>query len=320
MSTPSAIYVRLPNWLGDVCMSLPSLQALIDSGIPTVVCAKPWAKELLLGLNIAGFIPLTGKWWPDSQTIKSYRRTHRHQQAAGVLLPDSLSSALCFRLAGLPSVGYKDDGRSVLLRWPLSKPLHKLHAVQSWYYIVQQALQRWSLPTPREQPLKQLGLQLSEAQRQAGDLALAQANLEAGRYILIAPTAIGLHKGRVKVWPYFNELCIALQARGYTVCMCPPPAERQAALNTVPHALCLPSLPLGAFARLCQQAAWVVCNDSGVSHVAAAIQAQQLTLCGVTNPEDTGPWSERALCLGRDGQWPSLEQVLSTLEPSLSSL
>ena len=85
-----------------------------------------------------------------------------------------------------------------------------------------------------------------------------------------------------------------LQAQGKTVIMCPPPNEHEAALRNAPSARCLPPLPLGAFARLCQQAQWVICNDSGVSHVAAAIKAQQLTLCGVTNPEDTGPWSPRA--------------------------
>lgn len=301
-------------------MSLPSLQALIDSGIPVVVCAKPWAKELLSGLALHGFIPLSGKWWPDSQVIKNYRKTHQHRHAVGVLLPDSLSSALCFRLAGLASVGYKDDGRSVLLRWPLAKPSQDLHAVQSWYYIVQQAFSIWGLPMKPLPTSKHLGLQLSTDQQQAGDKAIEQAKLAVERYILIAPTAIGLHKGRLKVWPHFEELSVALQAKGYIVCMCPPPAERDAAIVAAPSALCLSPLPLGAFARLCQQAAWVVCNDSGVSHVAAAIEARQLTLCGVTNPEDTGPWSERALCLGRDGQWPSLEQVLLTLEPNLPSL
>ncbi|MFQ6689763.1 heptosyltransferase, partial [Bordetella pertussis] len=34
MTTISCIYVRLPNWIGDVCMSLPSLRTLQDSGAP----------------------------------------------------------------------------------------------------------------------------------------------------------------------------------------------------------------------------------------------------------------------------------------------
>lgn len=313
MLTPSVIYVRLPNWLGDACMSLPSLKALIDSGVPTVVCARPWAKELMSGLNIAGFIPLSGKWWADSRLVRQHRRAHAYRRAVGVLLPDSLSSALCFRLANVPSVGYKDDGRTILLRWPLHKPTQPLHAVQSWYNIVQNALKIWGLSSQDSPAPSNLGLKLSPEQQKQGDQAIEQAGLQAGGYILIAPTAIGLHKGRVKVWPHFEDLSAALQAQGLTVCMCPPPAEREAALLNAPSARCLPPLSLGAFARLCQQAAWVICNDSGVSHVAAAIGAQQITLCGVTRPEDTGPWSEHAICLGNDQQWPTLEHVLSTL-------
>ncbi|MFQ6685345.1 heptosyltransferase, partial [Bordetella pertussis] len=50
MTTISCIYVRLPNWIGDVCMSLPSLRTLQDSGAPLVVCARPWARDLLAGV------------------------------------------------------------------------------------------------------------------------------------------------------------------------------------------------------------------------------------------------------------------------------
>ena len=96
--------------------------------------------------------------------------------------------------------------------------------------------------------------------------------------------------------------------------MCPPPNEHEAALRNAPSARCLPPRSLGAFARICQQAQWVICNDSGVSHIAAAIKAQQLTLCGVTNPEDTGPLLSWAISLGHDGQWPTLDDVVYVLE------
>lgn len=315
MPQPSALYLRLPNWLGDVCMSLPCLQALLDTGLPVVVCARPWAKELLSAYPLHGFIPMSGQWRRDGWAIRRYRHQAGHRRAAGILLPDSLTSALTFKLAGLPACGYRDDGRSLLLRWPLSKPDASLHAVESWFHIVRQALLRWRLdPVPLAPPAT-LNLQLTALQRQEGDNSLRQAALRAGDYILIAPTATGLHKGRVKVWPHFDALTRALQAQGKTVIMCPPANEHEAALANAPTARCLPPLPLGAFARLCQQAQWVVCNDSGVSHIAAAVSAQQLTLCGVTNPEDTGPWSPQALSLGRDGHWPELQDVLSALQP-----
>lgn len=71
----------------------------------------------------------------------------------------------------------------------------------------------------------------------------------------------------------------------------------------------LPPLPLGAFAALTARAALVICNDSGVSHVAAAAGARELTLFGVTRPGRTGPWSPRAVCVGSETAWPSSEVV-----------
>ena len=59
MSTISAIYVRLPNWIGDVCMSLPCLDLLLETKLPIVVCARPWARDLLSAYPLAGFIPMS---------------------------------------------------------------------------------------------------------------------------------------------------------------------------------------------------------------------------------------------------------------------
>lgn len=134
-----------------------------------------------------------------------------------------------------------------------------------------------------------------------------------------APTATGLHRGRIKVWPHFSGLAATLQEQGWPVAMCPPPAEQQTARETAPTALCLAPLRLGAFAALTRQAALVICNDSGVSHVAAAAGANQLTLFGVTRPERTGPWSDTALCLGTDNAWPSQADVLSHAQRRLNA-
>ncbi len=311
MSDISCLYVRLPNWVGDVCMSLPSLRALHASGLPLVICARPWARDLLDGVAKQDFIPMRGKVGPDRAAVSAHRRGLGPQGrgARGLLLPDSLSSALVFRLAGLPSAGYRDDGRSFLLRWPVSKPGDSLHAVQSWHYLTREALRRWGLPSGPAEPGPTLDLPLTAAHRDAAAHALEAAGLAGRRFVLIAPTATGLHKGRIKVWPGFDTLTRALQADAHTVVMCPPPAETDEARRNAPTALLLPPLSLGAFAALTARAALVVCNDSGVSHVAAAAAARELTLFGVTRPERTGPWSPRAVCIGAENAWPSVEEV-----------
>ena len=308
----SAIYVRLPNWIGDVCMCLPSLQALLNTGIPVVACARPWARDLFSAYELAGFVEMHGRWREDRAAVDAHRKKSRHVHTRGLLLPDSLSSAMVFKFAGVPSAGYRDDGRSLILRWPLRKPPATLHAVESWYYATSQALARWGLAAVPPRPGPRLGLKLSARHLAQGRQAVADAGLEPGKFVLIAPTATGLHRGRVKVWPYFDALTRSLQELGHVVAMCPPPSELAEARSNAPTALCLPSLHLGAFATLTSLAGLVVCNDSGVSHIAAAADARQLTLFGVTERTRTGPWSPRATCLGSSTRWPTLDQVRDT--------
>ncbi|OZI35011.1 heptosyltransferase [Bordetella genomosp. 10] len=316
------LYVRLPNWVGDVCMSLPSLYALQATGLPLTICARPWARDLLAGVAPAqDFVPMRGAWRADRAALRQQLRERgaRARDCRGLCLPDSLSSAAVFRLAGIPTAGYRDDGRSLLLRWPVDKPRAPLHAVQSWHYLTRKALACWGLPAGAEQPGPELGLTPTADQMAAADAALAEAGLARGGFVLIAPTATGLHRGRNKVWPGFDALTRGLQARGVEVAMCPPPAEVEEARRNAPSARLLPALGLGAFAALTTRAAVVVCNDSGVSHVAAAAGARQVTLFGVTDRERTGPWSRDAVCLGSNGHWPDVAEVEPAVQARIAA-
>ncbi len=310
-ATRPALYVRLPNWVGDVCMSLPSLDLLLQADIPVVVCARPWAQDLLAAYPLAGFVPMRGNWRADRACVRQHLKQSAAKRPYGLLLPDSLSSALAFRFAGIPCAGYRDDGRSLILRWPCRKPKTQLHAVQSWHFLSRFALTRWQLPVTSPEPSPELQWQAAIPHESQAAQALSAAGLAAHDFILIAPTAVGLHKGQIKTWPGFDSLTQALQARGLQVVMAPPAAEQDAARLAAPTALCLPPLGLGAFAALTRLARLVICNDSGVSHLAAAAQARQITLFGVTDAARTGPWSNQALRMGRLGAWPSTAEVLT---------
>jgi heptosyltransferase-2 len=63
----------------------------------------------------------------------------------------------------------------------------------------------------------------------------------------------------------------------------------------------------------------VVCNDSGTSHLAAAVAARQITLFGVTRRERTGPWSPDAVCLGSHDAWPDVGTVVERAMQMLDS-
>ena len=306
----TVLYLRLPNWIGDLCMCLPLLHELMRRNVRIVVCAEPWAKALLSAYEFEGWINITGKIREDAATIRAHKKQHQHYKTVGLIIPDSLSSALVFRLAGIPSAGYKDEGRSVILKWAYTKPIVPMHAVEFWYNLARQAANTWGLPFAPE-PDQHLDLQLREQAYEQSNQTLAEADLSEGGFVLIAPTAKGLHKGQNKTWSQYAELHDALSQQGIRVVMCPPPNELAIAKTAAPATEILPSLPLDAFAALCKKAGLVVCNDSGVSHLAAAVNASQLSLFGVSTTLRTRPWSSKAHTLGEVGQWPSVDAVIS---------
>lgn len=308
MKSNPLLYLRLPNWLGDVCMSLPVLEAFLARNYRVVVCARPWAKELLAGYPIFDFVPISGKWYSDAKRLKAHKAHYQTTSSIqGLSLPDSLSSALVFKLAGISAAGYKDDGRSWLLKWPISKPKARLHAVESWYHLAYQASLKWeqAIAPKAAQHLHLAGIEAPSPEKFGLDAKKIN--------ILIAPTAIGLHKGQNKVWPHFEALTQQLLAANFGVYMCPPPNEIEQALSNAPSATRIEALALPDFAQLCKSVDLVICNDSGVSHIAAAVDTPQITLIGVTDVSRTGPWSDQAHCMGEMGAWASIDQVLNSI-------
>ena len=300
MSDISCLYVRLPNWVGDVCMSLPSLRALHASGLPLVICARPWARDLLDGVAKQDFIPMRGKVGPDRAAVSAHRRSlgALGRRARGLLLPDSLSSALVFRLAGLPSAGYRDDGRSFLLRWPVSKPDDSLHAVQSWHYLTRQALTRWGLPSGPAEPGPTLDLPLTAAHQGAAEQALEAAGLASGRFVLIAPTATGLHKGKIKVWPGFDTPYPRPPGRRAIPWYRAPSGRNRGGLAQCADCAAAASSVAGRLRGADGQGgAGYLQRFRRVSRRRGGSR-QELTLFGVTRPGRTGSWSPWAVCVG----------------------
>lgn len=308
-NSPFTIAIRLPNWVGDVCMSLPCVQWLADSGHDLVVYGRPWAQSLVTHYKPRAFVSLSGQFSNDLAAAKQ-AQTQINGLTRGLILPDSLSSAAIFRFAGIASLGYRHDGRSLLLKWPVNKPI-EMHAAHKWWRLIGQAAKKWQLPTPPDVPPITSLLPSQKEEQTVVDLMRAE-NLSTGKYILVAPTATGLHKGKVKVWPHFGALVQALQAAGHRVVACPPANEQKQVKTCTPSVHTIGPLSLGGFAVLAKHASVVICNDSGVSHLAATVSARQITLFGVTDPNTTGPVSSNATVLGSLNQWPSFDAVLKT--------
>jgi heptosyltransferase-2 len=157
---------------------------------------------------------------------------------------------------------------------------------------------------------------LTATQRAEADALLRAQDLD--RFALIAPVATGRHRGRLKHWGHFADLLPVLRERGLRAVAVPPSSEVDAVRAALPEALLLPPVDLGIYAALAERATVVIANDSGSSHVAAAVGARQVTIFGVTDRSRTGPWSHRAVCVGREGRWPEVGEVVAALDQALA--
>lgn len=289
----SDLIIRLPNWVGDVCMALPALQALEKSGAKLRLVGRGWAKDLLAG---------TG--WPVETVprgIFAASRLYAQLPVKNVLLfPGSFSSALGARLAGKKVLGQAGDGRWILL-WK-SLPPGTGHEIERSWHLAQQAAQRLrlnvssfhgSIPDPH--------LPLSPEHDQIAETLLPKVP-----YIVLAPLATGTIKGCSKTWPHFSALAAHL-APNHHLLACPGPGEEDAMRRVLPQAQILSGVKLGTYAALMRRASLVIANDSGPLHLAAAVGAKAIGLYGVSDPARYG--ARGIVHLGNAQAWPSLESV-----------
>lgn len=303
MNMPSSnlsLIIRLPNWVGDVVMAVPVLQALNQLGIKLYVVGKPWIQDLLRGLDLE-LIPLSKPFWQAKKTIATI------PSDKVLLLTNSLSSALIARLAGKVAIGYKTDSRQLLLNASLNK-LKGQHEVQYFWDIARFACQTWFAPLawPQQIPTK-ISLPLNPAVRINTQKLLKREAIESPFWVL-CPFAHGTGKDKKpKIWPHWPELSKHLSSRRLIVC--PGKNEEHLCNELTPEAHVLTGLNLGEYACVLAQAERVIANDSGPMHIAAAVGAKTFGIFGVSDPERTAPWG--ADYIGSGEHWPTVEHVLN---------
>ncbi len=295
-------------------MALPALRLLAASGCTPALVGKAWAEDLFSGHRWP-FRALPGGLLEDIACVRALA-SEAGSSPRGVLLPNSFSSALLFRAAGIRSVGLATDGRRLLLGTSIPEP-PRMHEVERFWRVAQAALAAWTVPPALNGVPRELGLELAARHTEAVDRLMAERRVPP-RFALLAPIATGLHHGRIKHWSRFAELIEPLRARGLEPVAMPPAMESAASRAALPGAMVLPPASLGIYAALSLRASVVVANDSGISHVAAAAGARQVTIFGVTEPDRTGPWNPRAVPVGRYGAWPEPAEVLAAIDRALN--
>lgn len=291
-----------PNWIGDAVMAQPLLQLLIkkNPARPIDVLAPPsvapvWGAmaevdSVLVTPFRHGALQLRERW--------NYAQVLRARgYADAYVLPNTLKYALIPWLAGIPErVGYKGEMRYGLLNRVHhdDQPPRPMVAFYAALAGAPRDRLRANLPRPT--------LTVSDDQSAA---ARAQHGIGAGSPLVVF--APGAEFGAAKRWPasHFAALAkqIVLENPGTQVALLGSPKDREVCDEIVALAEPAGVANLAGATRLEEAialiagASAVVSNDSGLLHVASALNRPVIAIYGPTDPGHAPPFSDVAKSL-----------------------
>ena len=301
--------VVAPAWIGDAVMA-QSLFIRLHERAPGLILdalAPPWVAPVLRRMpqirNVIeapfahGELALGARW-------KLARELACARYARAYILPNSLKSALIPCFAGIPErIAFTGEAR-----YGLVNRRHRLDAAA-----LPQMVQRFvqlaeplGMALDTRQPIAPPRLASSRAQQAATRAELRLAS--AGQVAVFCP---GAEYGPAKRWPaeHFATLADLLARRGYALWLLGSAKDRAAGDAIIADAS---PAARGALSNLCGStsltqaidliagADLVVCNDSGLMHVAAALDRPLVALYGSSSAKFTPPLSPRAQILDVD--------------------
>ncbi len=256
-------------------MAQPAMQA-ITHAFPdddVALTGKPWLADLLPFLNLG-----------SARYVESAFRADK-----AWLFRNSFSAAWQVFRARIPiRYGFAHDGRSLLLK-PAVQPtldMRRDHHRRYFLDLVRQA----GIAADDDAPVS---LRVPEAERRTGLAMLQTHGLAAERCICVAP---GAQFGSAKRYPEANyrRILQRLSHDGWHILVIGTPAETAIAKhclrqckgpvwNACGQTSLRQALQLLAASRL------LLCNDSGMMHVAAGFGMPVVAIFGATDPQRTAP-------------------------------
>lgn len=300
--TPRTLVIS-PNWIGDAVMAQPLLRRLkeLHPERPIDVLAPKWvapAWEAMREVDRVMETPFRHGALQLGERRRFARDLRKNGYVDSYVLPNTLKYALIPWMAGIPRrVGYKGEMRYGLLNVMHHDEPGAPRPMTQFYQALADAPVR-GLPRPEKLPYPQLQVAPEESAQALAKLGFARGT----RFVAFAP---GAEFGSAKRWPpaQYAELARIAQQEvpGIQVLLMGSPKDRavcdeiQALTPGVRNIAGETSLKEAI--ALMAQASAVVTNDSGLMHIAAALNRPIVALYGPTDPRQTPPHTDLAKAL-----------------------
>ena len=290
----SKILVVAPAWVGDAVMSLALIHRLKQQNpdVEIAVLVVPWCAAVFsLCEDVTHVIPLNiphGVFgmrarWKCARALKAYRFD------VAYILPNSWKSALIPFLAGIPQrIGFVGE-----MRWGLLTQCHK--KTKDLPLLVD----RYQSLAGRSEVFLRPKLTIKPGQFDEVVLLEKQGGTLDKPIIAFCP---GAEYGSAKRWPsnYYAIVAQYYVDQGWQVWLFGSPKDAAVAkeittavsgdiISWVGHTTLEEAIYLLSLARM------VVTNDSGLMHVAAALNLSTIALFGSSSPNYTPPLSDKAI-------------------------
>jgi heptosyltransferase-2 len=294
-NTINKILIIGPSWVGDMVMA-QSVFVELKQNNPNVVIdvlALAWTKPLLERMpqvNKAIEMPVRhGKFgWQQRKQIGKQLQLENYDQA--IVLPNSWKSALIPWFAKIAiRTGWRGE-----MRYGLLNDIRVLDKNTLTLMVERYA----ALARPKAEQISTYPIPKLIAQ--AIDLSKWQISTEYKERLIICP---GAEFGSAKQWPsqYYAELANKLIEKGWQVIILGSTADQHIAdqiIHDIHHKQSCFNLAgqteLAEAIDLLDTADVVVSNDSGLMHIAAALQKNVIAIYGPTSPAFTPPLNQNA--------------------------
>lgn len=299
---PKKLLVIGPSWVGDMIMAQSLFIALkqLNPDLQIDVLALDWTRPLLQRMpEITNTIsmPVTHGTFGWKQRKEIGRHLQKEQYDQAIVLPNSWKSALIPWFAKIPiRTGWRGEMRFGLLNDIRVLDKTKLPLMVQRYV---------SLAYPKAQAKKQPTYPLPKMVAKPITNALIPSLTTGQKRLILCP---GAEFGPAKQWPSesYAEVANTMLSQGWQVIIMGSKADQktgQNIINAVNKEQQLNCFDITGQTKLEEAidilatADHVISNDSGLMHLAAALQRPLIAIYGPTSPDFTPPLSENTCIL-----------------------